>query len=107
MPTDKGVCFIMRDKSKTKKAVLFGLGAAVCYSFIKGNGVFNKPRFYKEHKAVSKYLSSNHANAYVGEIVKTKNGWSCIVNDMGKRFVLNFEKTSKGDYIFSENEINI
>ena len=90
------------DKSKTKKAVLIGLSAAVAYSFIKGNGVFNKPRFYQQHKAVQKYLSSNHESAYVGEIVKTKGGWSCIVNDMGRKFVLNMEKTSDGSYVFSE-----
>lgn len=93
------------EKRKTKKALLAGIAAAGAYHFIKGNGIFNKPRFYFQHKAVKKYLSSNHANAYVGEIVKTKSGWTCVVNDNSYRFVLNISQTNDGTYIFSEEKI--
>jgi len=90
---------------KTKKAVLIGLGTALLYSAVKGNGIFNKPRFYFVYKALEKYLSSNHADSNIGEIVKTKNGWSCIVNDKGKSFVVNISKAVDGNYLFSESEL--
>ena len=95
----------MSNNSKSKKAILLGIGAAVTYSFIKGNGIFNKPRFYHQHKALKKYLSSNHPNAYTGEITKTKNGWSCIINDTGRHIAVNMEKSEDGTYIFSEQSI--
>lgn len=94
------------EKKKTNKALLIGIAAAGAYHFIKGNGIFNKPRFYYQHKAVEKYLSSNHENANVGEIVKTKSGWSCIVNDNSYQFVLNISRTDDGTYIFSEEPVS-
>ena len=90
---------------KSKKAILIGLAAAAGYSFIKGKGIFNKPRFYHQHKAMEKYLETNHPNAIAGEIVKTSGGYTTIVNDGGRNFVLNITRTEDNTYIFSEEEI--
>lgn len=90
---------------KTKRAVLIGFGTAILYSAVKGNGVFNKPRFYFVYNALKKYLSSNHPLSNMGEIVRTKNGWSCIINDSGKSFVVNISKSEDGTYLFSESRL--
>ena len=89
----------------TKKAILIGIGTAAAYNFVIGKGIFNKPRFYHQHKAVKKYLSSSYPEAVTGDIFKTFDGWSCIVNDNGVSFVLNITKTFDGDYIFSRSEL--
>lgn len=85
-----------------KKAIFAGIGAAAAYSFLKGEGMFNKPRFFREYKAAEKYLSSYYENAVCSEMTKTKTGLCCVVTAQNKRFILNIHKTDKGEYVFSE-----
>lgn len=95
----------MNNKFTPKKAVLFGIFAAAAYKFTKGDGIFNKPRFYSQHKAVSSYLSTYHSDAQAGKILKTDSGWHCIVKTHQKDFVLNIHKTDDGMYLFSETDL--
>lgn len=92
-------------KLSKRNAALLGGGAAVAYSFIKGIGIFNHPRFYKEHKALKNYLKTYHPDSNTGDIVKTKTGWSCIINSRNKQILLNIEKTNDGNYVFSETDM--
>ena len=92
-------------KITTKKAALVGAGAALAYGFIKGKGIFNVPRFYNQHKAIKNYVETNHPNGNFGDVLKTKNGWACIINSNDKQILLNLEKTDDGNYIFSETEM--
>ena len=93
-------------KSNKKGALILGIGAALTYSFIKGNGIFNKPRFYNQHKALEKYLSSNHPDANKGDIIKTDDGYSTIINDRGVKIIVNMAKTPDGVYVFSEKPLD-
>lgn len=95
----------MSDKFSAKKAVLLGLGAACIYRFAKGEGVFNKPRFYQQHKAVLGYLETYHPTAVAGSIVKNNGGWHCIVKNGTGDFVLNINKANDGTFIFSETQL--
>ena len=92
-------------KITTKKAALFGAGAALAYGFIKGKGIFNVPRFFNQHKAIKNYVETYHPNGNFGDILKTKNGWACIINSNDKQILLNLEKTEDGNYVFSETEM--
>ena len=89
----------------TKKAALLGAGAALAYGFIKGKGIFNIPRFFDQHKAIKNYVKTYHPNANVGDILKTKNGWTCIINSNDEQILLNLEKTDDKNYIFSETKM--
>lgn len=95
----------MNHKLTPKKAIFFGVIAAAAYKFTKGEGIFNKPRFYSQHKAVSSYLSTYHENAQAGSIIKNDAGWHCIVKTPQKDFVLNIHKTDGGMYLFSETDL--
>lgn len=95
----------MKKDFTPKKAVLIGLGAALVYKFIKGDGIFNKPRFYSQYKAVERYLSTYHSGARAGNISTTESGWHCIVTTPEKSFLLNIHRTQDGMYLFSETDL--
>ncbi len=95
----------MKEKITPKKAALLGAGAALVYGIIKGKGIFNLPRFYNQHKAIEEYLETYHNGANHGDIIKTENGWVCIVNINDKQILLNLQKTKDGNYIFSEEKL--
>lgn len=95
----------MGEKMTPKKAALLGAGAAVIYGFAKGKGVFNKPRFYNQHKAIKNYLGTYHNGANYGDIIKTKDGWVCVVNVNNEQILLNVQKSNDGSYIFSEEKL--
>ena len=95
----------MSDKFSAKKAVLLGVGAACLYKLVKGEGVFNKPRFFQQHKAVVTYLDTYHPGAVAGNIVKNDAGWHCIVKNGTTNFVLNINKTNDGTFVFSETQL--
>lgn len=92
-------------KITAKKAALLGAGTALAYSIIKGKGIFNVPRFYDQHKAIKNYLETYHPKANAGDILKTKNGWCCVINANDKQILLNLEKTEDGHYLFSETDM--
>ena len=87
--------------------MLLGIGAYVGYSFIKGHGIFNKPRFYFEHKALKKYLDTNYPESYCGDITKVDDGWLAVVNDRGHQFMIHMSKSADGTYLFMEKEFNM
>lgn len=95
----------MSDKISAKKAALLGAGAAVLYGFAKGKGIFNVPRFYNQHKAIENYLNTYHNGANHGDVLKTKDGWMCVVNIDNQQILLNLHKSDDGNYIFSEEKL--
>ena len=95
----------MSKKISAKKAALLGVCAACAYKFIKGEGIFNKPRYYAQYKAVEGYLATYHPGATFTNIVKNDSGWHCIVNATDKSFVLNIHKTDDGMYLFGETDL--
>ena len=95
----------MSGKFSGKKAILIGAAAACAYEFLRGDGIFNKPRFASQHKAVEAYLSSYYTNAEHGKIIKDDVGWHCIVQASQKKFLLNIHRTDDGMYLFSETDL--
>ena len=91
-------------KKGSKLPLLIGLAAVGAYRFYKGKGMFNKVRFHEQHNAVSDYLDGHYPNAFYSDIVPTDDGWSCIVNNRGRRFVLYLTKSDDGVYVFWEKE---
>ena len=92
-------------KTDTKKIALIGAGTALAYSFVKGLGIFNVPRFYNQHKAIKKYLETNYPSAHAGDIFKTKLGWGCIINNNNQQILITLEKTNDKNYVFTEKEM--
>lgn len=90
---------------RINKAFVVGTLSACAYSFVKGNGIFNKPRFYPQYKAISKYLSSSSPNANIGKIFKTKEGFGAVINDNGDCYLLSITKIKGNDYMFSKTEM--
>lgn len=95
----------MSGKFSGKKAILIGALVACAYEFVKGEGIFNKPRYAPQHKAVDAYLSSYYTNSEHGKIIKNDTGWHCIVKTPQKSFLLNIHRTDDGMYLFSENDL--
>ncbi len=83
--------------------VLVTVAAAGIYNAVKGNGIFNGPRFARQHDAVSKYVESHYPGATYAPIRATQNGWATIITEAdGKRHNLYVGKTPDGVYVFKE-----
>ena len=92
-------------KNKTGKALLLGALAALGYSFIKGEGIFNGIRFASIHEAVDNYIENYHPGAKKSDITASSDGWKCIITAPGRRFILNIHKTDDGRFVFSETDL--
>lgn len=92
-------------KKVSKIPLLIGLAAVGVYRFSKGKGMFNKVRFKEQHQAVSDYIESHFPGALYSDITPTDDGWSCVVNNMGTRFVLYMTKSADGVFVFWEKEL--
>lgn len=95
----------MKKLSKAQKTVLYTTATALVYSALKGNGVFNKPRFFNQYRAIKKYIDTTHPDAVIGNIVKTSAGWASVINCHGEKILLNVTKTPDDRYIFSEEKM--
>lgn len=85
--------------------VAAGLAIGGAYSFIRGNGVFNRPRFAAQHKAVRRYLDAHYPGAVYGKIKEAGKGWSCIVRADGRQFMLYITRTAGRVFIFHEQNV--
>ncbi len=92
-------------KQKKLMWVLAGALAVGAYRATTGKGIFNKIRFKDEHDAISNYMLSNHPGAFYSDIVKTGEGWSCIINDGYDKYLLYINLSEDGTYIFAEKKI--
>ena len=91
-------------KKKSKLPILLGIAVWEAYRFYKGKGIFNKLRYKSQHEALGNYLETHYPNAYYSDIIETDGGWSCVVTDNGRRFVIYMTKTEDGVFLFSEKE---
>lgn len=91
-------------KKGSKLPILIGIAAVGAYRLYKGKGVFNKVRFKEQHDAVSDYLAGHYPDAFYSDIAPTDEGWSCVVNNHGNRFVLYLTKSTDGIYVFWEKD---
>jgi len=92
-------------KKNNNMPILLGVALWEGYRFYKGKGIFNKFRYKKQHEAVSNYLETHYPNAFYSDIVETDDGWSCILNDSGKKVMLYMTKTDNNTFIFWEKQI--
>ena len=74
------------------------------YSVIKG-GSYGKVRYFSVYKKVTEYVNNHYKDAKCSDIVKTKDGWSCIVSKDSKNLILYITKTDTGDLSFWEQPI--
>lgn len=88
-----------------KRLFLLGAAAFGVYNLYKGNGVFNKVRFSEQHDAVAKYMQTHYPGCTYSDIVKTEDGWSCVINTYRKSTVLYMTKTPDGKFVFWETEV--
>ena len=93
--------------SKKKKMsinpVLVAAAITGVYHAVKGNGVFNKPRFAKQHDAISKYVETHYPGGTYAPIRATQNGWATIITATdGSKYNLYVGKTPDGVYVFKE-----
>ena len=93
------------NKKGNKLPLLLGLAAVGAYRFYKGKGIFNKVRFSEQHNAVSGYIESHFPGAFYSDIAPTDDGWSCVVNNHGNRFILYMTKSPDGVYVFWEKKV--
>lgn len=94
----------MKGKKKNRLvSVLITLGAAGAYRAVKGKGMFNKPRFAKQHDAISKYVETHYPGGSYAPIHATQNGWATVITTAdGKKYNLYVGKTPDGIYVFKE-----
>lgn len=92
-------------KKNSKLPLVLGFALFEAYRFYNGKGAFNKIRFKSQHAAISAYLEKHYPNAFYSDITATEDGWSCIINNGGKRSVLYMTKAPDGNFIFWENDI--
>ncbi len=92
-------------KNKKMLAVLLGAAAVGLYRAVKGKGAFNRMRFANQHEAVSRYVEAHHPGAVYSSIEAVGEGWSCVVNDGGEKYLLYITCADDGVYIFEENKI--
>ena len=90
-----------------KRLLTIAAGAAMigAYRAITGKGAFNRVKFSKQHEAVGSYVLSHHPGTFYSPIERTKDGWSCVINDRGTRYLLFIFMSEDGIYIFDENKI--
>lgn len=86
-------------------ALAIGVTAGGVYSLIRGNGIFNKPRFAPQHKAVERYLDAHYPGAVYSSIKETGSGWSCVVRDGDRQFILYLTRAKDKVYIFHERGV--
>ena len=91
-------------RKNSRLPLFLGIAAWEAYRFYKGKGIFNKIRYKEQHEALGNYLDTHYPNAFYSDIVEADGGWSCIVNDNGRRIVVYMIKTEDGVYLFSEKE---
>ena len=91
-------------KKKSIWPIVLALAAWEGYRFYKGKGIFNKIRFKAQYEALAGYLETHHPNAICSNIVESNGGWSCIVNDDDREFVIYMTKTIGGVFLFSEKD---
>lgn len=87
--------------------VLAGAAAAGAYAAVKGKGIFNRPRFARQHEAIERYIDAKHKNSEYSPIEQISNGWCTVVTEYdGTQFVLYMTVGDDGVYIFSEEKID-
>jgi hypothetical protein len=86
-------------------AAAAGVAAIGIYRAVKGRGAFNKIRFAEQHEAVGKYMDAHHPGAVYSAIESLGDGWSCVINDNGERYLLYITCSEDGVFIFDESEI--
>lgn len=94
----------MKKSNKLLTVLLAGASVGI-YRAAKGKGAFNKLRFPDQHKAVSRYIEAHHPGAVYSNIETIGDGWSCVVNSYGEKYLLCFTCSDDGTYIFEENKI--
>lgn len=94
----------MKEKKKnTLIPILLTIGATGIYHAVKGKGVFNKPRFAKQHNAISKYVETHYPGGSYAPIHATQNGWATVITGAdGSKHNLYVGKTPDGVYVFKE-----
>ena len=93
-------------KSHKVLAMLAGAAAAGIYAAVKGKGIFNRPRFEKQHDAVERYLDAKYKNAEYSPIEAASNGWCTVVTEAdGAQFVLYMTCDENGVFVFEEERI--
>lgn len=92
----------MAKKKSTLLPILAAVGAGMLYGAYKGKGIFNKPRFQKQHDAVSRYVSTHYPGAFYDPIQTSDNGWMTVIRWHGQNISLFITRTEQGDFVFSE-----
>lgn len=97
----------MDEKKKFRPwmAVAAGVAASGIYNMVRGNGIFNRPRFAAQHRAVAQYLEGRYPGAVYSQIKETGNGWSCVVRHGSRQFILYLTRTDEKIYIFHEGNV--
>ena len=85
-----------------KKIDIFDISSAAYSAYKKGT--FDKFRYREVYKKVSEYISSKYPDANATDLVKTKNGWSCVIRDRDKSRIL-YITECEGEPSFWEKEI--
>lgn len=78
--------------------------ASGAYRLIK-NSKTGKLRYHSLYKKVTEYAELHYENATCSDLIKTENGWSCIVSASGKSVVLYISQTPGGELEFWEKQI--
>lgn len=81
-------------------AAIVGLGGA-----LKKENTIERARCLKQRKAALEYIGTNMPGACCSDVVRTKDGWFCMVKYLDEYIGLYFTKTENGEYSFTKKKI--
>ncbi len=95
----------MRKNKAKLVTMLVTVAGAAAYGAVAGKGVFNRPRFKEQHKALSNYVDNNYPGCSYTPITMHGKGWASAVKRNGRVVVfVYFTKSDEGIYIFTESK---
>ncbi len=100
----------MADKNDTASklrsvCILTAAAVTAVYGAVKGKGIFNGPRFRRQHEAVGKYLETHYPGSFYTPIQQTDLGWTTCIKTRDKQSILLMITESGGTFIFKEQLI--
>ena len=85
-----------------KKSDIFDITAGLLQKASRGD--FNKLRYKSVYQAVEGYIDAKNTGAKCSNLVKTKEGWPCVVSRNGKNAII-YISEDNGSLSFWEKEI--
>ncbi len=84
-------------------SVLTAAAVTTVYSAVRGKGIFNAPRFKRQHTAIGRYVETHYPGGFYDPIQAADFGWMTTIRTPNRqRILLLVTETKDGVFIFKE-----